>query len=120
MTGTMVIAWALEGIAEQGRLGRTSRWRRRLSASTPLGSQSGSNLPTQSATAGPVIKHKSRKEISADPDFIPVWEFLAFIPVALINSVARAYLMVETFTGLRARPVGAFKAVEWTNFIPHL
>lgn len=125
MAGTMVIAWILEGTAEQDRRGRTSRWRKRLFAATIITSSSsrsnsGSSSSAQSGTAGPIFQKRSREEISADPDFIPVWEFVAFIPVALIYSVARAYLMAETLAGLRALPVGAFKAVEWTNFIPHV
>lgn len=120
MAGIMVIVWVLEGAAEQNRRGRTSRWRKKLSTTIRSRSKSGSDSSTQSGTADPLVKLKSRKEIAADPDFIPVWEFVAFIPVALIYSVARAYLMAETLAGLRALPVGAFKTVEWTNFLPHV
>lgn len=120
MAGVMVIVWVLEGFAELDRRGRTSRWRNKLSAAIRSRSRSESSLSTQAGTTSLSAKLKSREEMSADPDFIPVWEFVAFVPVALIYLVVRAYLMAETLAGLRAMPVGAFKAVEWTNFIPHV
>jgi hypothetical protein len=56
----------------------------------------------------------------ADPDFVSYWEFLAFVPVAMAYSVARLYLMVEVFLGLRALPQGAYSSVEWTSFVLHV
>lgn len=36
-----------------------------------------------------------------------------------IYSLARLYLLVEVFMGLRASPVGVYKTPEWTNYLPH-
>lgn len=112
MCGCMVACWALEGAQEQFRTGRVIKWRRRLSSSiTKSDSKSLENTPFR----GP-----SREEAMADPDFIPFWEFLLFVPVALIYSVARLYLMAEVFAGLRKMPKAAFISVQWSNFIPHV
>lgn len=109
MCGCMVAVWILEGSQEQVRAGRASRWRRRLSSSTS---------PARSTSA--LVQTRSREEVMADPEFIPLWEFLLFIPVALIYTVARLYLMAEVFAGLRKLPKDAFKCVQWTNFLPHV
>lgn len=120
MASAMIVVWILEGSAEQVRRGRASRWRRRLSSASKSGSRSGSDSSGQTVTVGPVERQRSREEISADPDFIPFWEFIAFIPVALVYSTARTYIMAETLAGLRALPVSAYNTVNWTSFLPHV
>ncbi|KAL8791243.1 MAG: hypothetical protein Q9213_000200 [Squamulea squamosa] len=34
--------------------------------------------------------------------------------------IARLYIIVEAFVGLRALPAGVFQGVEWSNFFPHV
>ena len=111
MAGCMVACWLLEGTQEQVRQGRVTRWQERLSS---IASKDRSNSST---TQHPV---PSREEAMAHLDFIPFWEFLLFIPVSFAYSVARLYIMAETFAGLRSLPQGAFETVDWTNFISHI
>ncbi|KAF1848523.1 uncharacterized protein K460DRAFT_238274, partial [Cucurbitaria berberidis CBS 394.84] len=37
-----------------------------------------------------------------------------------LYSLARLYLLVEVFMGLRASPMGVYKTPEWSNFLPHV
>ena len=108
MVGCMVACWILEGTQEQFRQGRMARWQRRMSSIT-----SSSRSPAPPSTV------PSREEIMAHPDFVPFWEFLLFIPVSLVYSIARLYIVGEVFAGLRSLPKGAFETVEWTNFFSH-
>jgi hypothetical protein len=112
MSGCMVAVWILEGAQEQVRAGRAERWHRRLS----LVSSNSSSVRSNSE----LLQTRSRDEVMADPEFIPLWEVLLFVPVVLIYSVARLYLMAEVFAGLRKLPKGAFECVQWTNFLPHV
>ncbi|KAI9866389.1 MAG: hypothetical protein M1813_001511 [Trichoglossum hirsutum] len=51
----------------------------------------------------------------------PVWsKYVAFAPVLICYGVARAYVLLEGFIGLRALPVGVYTSVDWSNFIPHI
>ncbi|KAH0542265.1 hypothetical protein FGG08_003292 [Glutinoglossum americanum] len=65
-------------------------------------------------------RRPSREDAMAHPDFVPYWEFLAFVPTTLVYSAARLYLMLEVFLELRALPRRAYLSVQWTNFIPHV
>jgi hypothetical protein len=47
---------------------------------------------------------------------------LQFIPGVIIiglYSLARAFLIIEPFVGLRSLPPAAFQTVEWINYLPH-
>ena len=112
MCGCMVACWALEGTQEQFRRGRIPALRRRLAS---LAGSSKTKATESGATRCP-----TREEAMAHPDFIPFWEFVGFILVALIYSVARLYVMAEVFASLRSLPRGAFDSVEWSNYLPHV
>lgn len=102
--GSMVVIFFIEG---------TSDWHRRKRGLAVRAWLFGSDLNSEN-------QRPSREDAMAHPDFVPYWEFLAFVPVTLVYSVARLYLMVEVFLGLRALPQGAYISVEWSNFIPHV
>ena len=102
--GSMVVIFFLEG---------TSDWHRRKRGLAVRAWLFGGDLNSEN-------QRPSREDAMAHPDFVPYWEFLAFVPVTLVYSVARLYLMVEVFLGLRALPQGAYISVEWSNFIPHI
>ncbi|KIW23015.1 uncharacterized protein PV07_11249 [Cladophialophora immunda] len=65
------------------------------------------------------------------PAFIPkrVWQFLARVDdgimillmsaFALFYLFSRCYLVVESFLSLRRVPVGVYKTVDWSRYIPH-
>jgi hypothetical protein len=44
--------------------------------------------------------------------------FRFFIPICYLT--ARCFIVVEAFASLRNMPVGVYKTVAWTNFLPHL
>ena len=39
--------------------------------------------------------------------------------ILAIYPVARVYFLAESFASLRSPPLGAYRTVEWTAFIPH-
>ncbi|MCJ1378129.1 hypothetical protein MMC17_001225 [Xylographa soralifera] len=116
MAGCIVACWFLEGTQEQFRQGRVMRWQRWLS-SIAKNNRSDSSATEHSV---PPLTVPSREEAMAHPNFIPLWEFLLFVPVSLTYSIARLYIMAEVFAGLRSLPEGAFETVDWTNLILHV
>ena len=55
------------------------------------------------------------------PESFPLpWEFAASMTMALLYLVARAYVLVKMFAGLRILPASAYTCVYWTNFVPHV
>lgn len=50
---------------------------------------------------------------------VPRWQLITIGGVVLIYTIARAYLIVEVFIGLRVLPPGAFEQVQWSAAIPH-
>ena len=52
---------------------------------------------------------------------LPRWAaFLVHFPVIFAYALARSYIIVEGFVGLRALPKSAFESVNWSNFVPHV
>ncbi|KAH7409866.1 hypothetical protein DE146DRAFT_643188, partial [Phaeosphaeria sp. MPI-PUGE-AT-0046c] len=49
----------------------------------------------------------------------PVFQYLLTGIWVGAYGIARAYIFVEAFSGLRALPETAFQVVEWSNFLPH-
>ncbi|EON68192.1 hypothetical protein W97_07341 [Coniosporium apollinis CBS 100218] len=48
------------------------------------------------------------------------WMALTLGLIGMAYSVARLYLLIECFVGLRALPASAFEEVRWAQFLPHL
>ena len=48
-----------------------------------------------------------------------LFKFLYLISL-IPSTLARIYLVVESFVGLRSAPLGAFAMVEWVNIIPYI
>ena len=53
-------------------------------------------------------------------DRVDVFMNAFFLPLTALFLPSRLYIIVEALASLRARPDGAFLAVQWTTFIPHL
>ena len=45
---------------------------------------------------------------------------ISILSAGILYIVARAVTLVLAFTSLRELPPGAFNAVHWTTFIPHV
>jgi hypothetical protein len=50
---------------------------------------------------------------------VPRWQLITIGAVVVIYAIARAYLIVEVFAGLRVLPSGAFEQVQWSAALPH-
>ena len=64
---------------------------------------------------------KLRIEKAANPRKLPLrGEFWSIFPLALIYAIARTYLLVEAFLGLRNLEASAFTNVNWSIYFPHV
>lgn len=103
MVGTALVFWVCETIQDGFRVHRWERWYKRM-------------FPKK---ADIVMRRQATPEERQKALFIPVWEVIVMLPVTLIYSLARTYIVVEIFSSLRSLPQGAFASVEWSSFIPH-
>ncbi|KAI4158311.1 MAG: hypothetical protein LQ342_007547 [Letrouitia transgressa] len=46
-------------------------------------------------------------------------QLMLMIPLTILYILARLYTMAEALAALRALPVGSFREVDWTTFMPH-
>ena len=70
-------------------------------------------------------QHKSGRvntaeKIRRQAVFIPVWEVILMLPMTIIYTLARSYIVLEVFVSLRSLPLGAYDSVNWSSFIPHV
>lgn len=62
-----------------------------------------------------------RVKKAANPRKLPLkGEFWSIFPLALIYAIARTYLLVEAFVGLRDLEASAFVNVNWSAYLPHV
>ena len=63
---------------------------------------------------------KLRMEKAANPRKLPLrGEFWSIFPLAAIYAIARIYLFVEAFVGLRDLEASAYVNVNWVIYLPH-
>lgn len=61
-----------------------------------------------------------RRDTSAKSKELPLkFEFWSIFPLAWTYALARLYLIVESFMGLRAMDPTAYANVAWTTYLPH-
>lgn len=101
---TTFIFLACETYQDGHRLGRWERWYVQL-------------FPKMS---GGLQRMDTMEKRRREQEFIPLWEVIVMSPVTLVYTLARTYIVVEVFVGLRSLPSGAFDSVQWSSFIPHL
>ena len=54
-------------------------------------------------------------------NMLPRWtKILIHGPVIILYVLARVYILVEGFFGLRCMPAQLYRCVEWANFLPHM
>ena len=53
-------------------------------------------------------------------EFAMPWECMSTTSVLGSYLVARLYLVVEVFLGLREVPVSVFDSVNWSSILPHV
>ncbi|KAH7081698.1 hypothetical protein BKA63DRAFT_215746 [Paraphoma chrysanthemicola] len=51
--------------------------------------------------------------------WVEAWTMLVAVLATSLYCLARLYLIIEVFVGLRATPKAAFKTPEWSKFVPH-
>lgn len=54
------------------------------------------------------------------PHMHPVFQYLLTVTHIGAYGVARTFIIVEGFAGLRALPASSFRNVEWANLFPHI
>ncbi len=64
---------------------------------------------------------KMRREKAEEPRKLQLkGEFWSILPLAIFYAVARGYIFVEAFIGLRDLEGSAFVNVDWSAYIPHV
>lgn len=55
------------------------------------------------------------------PKQLPMpWEFWSITPIAITYGIARFYILIETFMGLRSLEKSAYFILEWSDYLPHI
>ena len=104
IAATVFIFWMCENYQGGVRAGVYRKWERTL-------------FPARAAV------REAKETINGNEKnvtLVPLWEKIISVPLALAYSLARGYLIVAVFVGLRSLPVGAFDTVDWLKFIPHI
>jgi hypothetical protein len=70
---------------------------------------------------GKVLFGKETESIFELYNVAPVWvRYVVNTPVLFLYAIARGYILLEGFIGLRALPLSVYKSVSWSGFIPHI
>ena len=66
------------------------------------------------------LRKKRPPRAQSTPETFPLpWECGASVTIWVLYLIARTYVLVEMFVGLRTLPRSAYKDVDWSNFLPH-
>ena len=65
-------------------------------------------------------KYNTTKDLETRPwrCYLPPWALAYCIIMTILCVVARAYILVEDFIGLRRLPSSAYETVGWTDYLP--
>lgn len=103
IVSSAMILWLCEIYQDGVRLGRWDRWRRRI-------------FPTEAEIGN---RRQSTTQDREKVMFIPCWEVIVMLPVTIMYSLARSYIVVEIFVSQRSLPARAFDTVDWSRYFPH-
>lgn len=99
---TAKIFWLCEAYQDGVRLGRWERWYKRI-------------FPERADKTSQLESAMEEKEKL----FIPVWEVIIMVPVTILYTLARSYIVIEIFLSQRALPSSAFDTIDWSHYLPH-
>ena len=61
-----------------------------------------------------------RRESSSGIERLPRWAILYCIGISMIYCIARAFILLEDFAGLRRLPKNTFDTVQWSQYLPQV
>jgi hypothetical protein len=121
LVGTTVLFWLIESMAQGHRTG----YLRKIVLAISRLSVTSSKVREDGPPLSPLSRTISLEAGVEQDIFVPIQlplkgEFWGIFPLALIYAMARGYILVEAFLGLRSLPLSAFLSIQWTNVIPHI
>jgi len=120
ITGVTVFFWLFETIAARHRFGRWDPylvWLGLKKEVRPLADLEAGGSRTRQDTIGRQDAFEKEQK-KAKP--ILLWEIGLLLPLVLMYAVARGYMIVEAFIGLRSLPVGVYTTFSVADILPHL
>jgi hypothetical protein len=70
---------------------------------------------------GKLLFGKETESIFELYNVAPVWvRYVVNAPVLFLYAIARGYILLEGFIGLKALHLSVYKSVDWSDFIPHI
>ncbi|KAA8900207.1 hypothetical protein FN846DRAFT_959244 [Sphaerosporella brunnea] len=106
--GTTAVFWIFEKAAAWHRNGRWQRMFFRVFKPKRAGV----------AMMDKAVAEREGKRLRKD---LPLpFEFWSILPLAILYGVARLYLIVEVFLGLRELELSAYLNVDWSEYLPHV
>lgn len=115
VTLTTFLWWLLETVAARHRFGRWEKyllWLRMKKPAPPVAVTQKQIAEAQNSDDSFELEQKQSKPMLW-------WEAGLSLPIVLAYIIARMYLIVEVGLSLRALPLGAYKAVEMAQILPH-
>lgn len=114
VTLTTFLWWFLETVAARHRFGRWEKYLVLLRLRQPAASTNDIEKNRTPCDPDDAFEEEQRR---SKP--MLWWEAALSLPLILAYIAARIYLIVEVGLSLRALPLGAFKAVEMSQILPH-
>ena len=120
-TGVTVFFWVFETIAARQRFGRWDKyliWLKLKEAPRDVeADQEKLACPTRQDTVKRLDAFE-REQRKSKP--ILMWEIGLLLPIVLLYTAARAYMIVEVFVSLRKVPSGVYTTFDVAQLLPHL